>query len=104
MDFKMIKYVVNMSGCKYTDSLIIRLKESKVRLFDIHDKHSIVLNNTTIDIGDWSYMKYEIDRDFHDELVFSFYTYDDLGDGGMDLEYQTSITVKLSKLELFQLL
>lgn len=104
MDIKMVKYIIHLSRCEYIDTIEIHHKDNNVSLFDINNIDTMVINETRIDISDYNYLNFIIDHDFHDEIGFELYTYEDFDDAGMDLVYQTMITTKLPTLELFQLL
>ncbi len=103
MNFDMVKYVLSITT-EYTNKLDILNKEKKVNLHGITQKDTMELNDTRIDISDYSHMKCVLDYDFQDEIIFDFYNYQDMGDSGMDLVHETTITTKLSTLDSFQIL
>lgn len=103
MNFDMIDYVLSITT-KYTNKLDILNKEKNVNLHEITQKDTMELNDTRIDISDYNYLNMEMDYDFQDEIIFDFYTYQDMGDSGMDLILETTITTKLSTLDSFQIL
>ena len=103
MNFDMINYVLSITT-EHIHKLEVKNEEKTVNLHEITQKRGMELNDTRIDISDYSYLKCVLDYDFQDEIIFDFYTYQDMGDGGMDLILETTITTKLSKLEQFMLL
>lgn len=103
MNFDMVKYVLSITT-EHTNKLDILNKEKTVNLHNITQKDTMELNDTRIDISDYSYMRCVLDYDFQDEIIFEFYTYQDMGDSGMDLVHETTVTTKLSTLDSFQIL
>jgi hypothetical protein len=103
MNFDMVRYVLSITT-EYTNKLDILNKEKTVNLHGITKKDTMELNDTRIDISDYDYLNVEMDYDFQDEIIFDFYTYQDMGDSGMDLVHETTITTKLSTLDSFQIL
>ena len=99
----MVTYVLSITT-EYTNKLDILNKEENVNLHEITQKGAMELNDTRIDISDYSYMRCVLDYDFQDEIIFDFYTYQDMGDSGIDLVHETTITTKLSTLDSFQIL
>ena len=93
-----------MITTEYMNKLDILNKEKTVNLHQIIQKDTMELNDTRIDISDYDYLKVVMDYDFQDEIIFDFYTYQDMGDSGMDLILETTITTKLSTLDSFQIL
>ena len=104
MYIEMISYILALAGCEHIKSLNIKNTDSTVNLYHISNISSIKLNDTQINIEDCSYMKFRLDSDFQDVVIFTFYSYDDYGDAGMDLTYQFSLRTKLSTLNIFKLL
>lgn len=100
----MIPYIFETSNCEYTHKLEIKNKEQTVNLNHIDKKRTLNINDIELDIKDYNYAQCKIDRDDYDLLIISFYTYNDYGDSGMDLNYETQIMTKLSKLEKFIIL
>lgn len=103
MNFDMINYVLSITT-EHITKLDILNKEKTVNLHKITQKRAMELNDTRIDISDYSYLKCVLDYDFQDEIIFDFYTYQDMDDSGMDLIHETTITTKLSTLDSFQIL
>ena len=102
MNFDMVKYVLSITT-EHITKLDILNKEIKVNLHEITQKRVMELNDTRIDISDYSHLGV-LDYDVQDEVIFDFYTYQDMGDSGMDLIHETTITTKLSTLDSFQIL
>jgi hypothetical protein len=96
-------YVLSITT-EYRNKLDILNKEKTVNLHEITQKDTMELNDTRIDISEYNYLNVELDYDFQDEIIFEFYTYQDMGDSGMDLIHETTITTKLSTLDSFQIL
>ena len=102
MNFDMVKYVLSITT-EHITKLDILNQEITVNLHEIIQKKAMELNDTIIDISDYSYVGV-LDYDFQDEIIFVFYNYQDMGDSGMDLVHETTITTKLSTLDSFQIL
>ena len=102
MNFDMVKYVLSITT-EHITKLDILNTEISVNLHEIIQRKAMELNDTIIDISDYSYLAV-LDYDFQDEIIFDFYTYQNIGDNGMDLVHETTITTKLSRLDSFQIL
>lgn len=103
MNFKMISYILNLCDCTYTDKLEIKHNPRSVKLYNIEKQRTLNLNNTLIDIANYEYMNIELDKDFQDELILTFYTYNDGGDSGMYLEHETNIITNIQSLDIFMI-
>lgn len=102
MDFNMLRYVLRLS-CEYTNKLEIKFKNTDVNLFDISKYDYLTINTVQIEIDDYNYIKLEREIGSERRIILTLYTYDDYGDSGMDLTYQTQIITELLSLETFML-
>ena len=108
MELEMIRYILECNECKQ-EKIELQTMEDITQnrhktLNNIERISTIKINNTEMDINDYPYLEYDIDLDDNDILKMTFYTYQNFGDVGYDLVYETEIRTKLSEIEIFMLI